>query len=434
MVLKNVSFERWLVSHGHKDARERWLRELYPWPVLAQVDCGQHYLGRPQAITYDGVDYIVTLQSAQLQPRGTYRYRLLVESDGLAWHARSFSDVYDVCAAPDGTFVTLFHKSREEPLERIARAFFGRRWSDIDNTLFSSLAVSRFLSAGIVSQVAEEAFSGVPLTHYPEARITRGAAPMFCAGSDLWLGYRFYSEHAYAWARANAGRATKVVALYFADTRYQFKTDLPPGAEVVSIAVLDAERLGGRYQDLILAVLRNLECPSPPIAADKLNQIVLGQLPAPATAITDADVQEALASLKRPCASKDELRYQLAAAVLVNAWIENERRLGFVDRKKFYAFKQRIGVLAHWAANAHLPGVALWSERSGMAKDDLLFIRIDGVDFSFHAVPQAQEIARSEVEQLMWTGVRLKPIAPLLLTWARLQRRSGPEHCDAPTD
>src|SRR3954451_14047473 len=62
-----------------------------------------------------------------------------------------------------------------------------------------------------------------------------------------------------------------------------------------------------------------------------------------------------LAASRLPCTSKSELRYQLAAGVVLNAWIENERRLGYVQRKKFYAFKERIGDLVKWAEDAQLP-------------------------------------------------------------------------------
>ena len=53
--------------------------------------------------------------------------------------------------------------------------------------------------------------------------------------------------------------------------------------------------------------------------------------------------------------SKSELRYQLAAAVLLNTWIEDERRLGFVRRKKFYAFKQHIASLMKMGCRRKTP-------------------------------------------------------------------------------
>jgi len=204
--LRNVTFANWLRGHGQKDPEERWLRELYPWPVLAQVECDAEHVGRPQRIVYDGVDYEVTLKSVRLQAKhDTYKYRLLVESEGLGWHSRSYSDEFDMCGAPDGSFVTLFHAKTEEPLEKIARAFFSRRWADLSFDSFKTLAVSRFLAASIVGQVAEEAFRAIPLTHYPEARLIGGAAPMLASGRDLWVGYRFFSEDAYDWEDAALG-------------------------------------------------------------------------------------------------------------------------------------------------------------------------------------------------------------------------------------
>ncbi|MBM4046143.1 MAG: hypothetical protein FJ279_13615 [Planctomycetes bacterium] len=213
-----------------------------------------------------------------------------------------------------------------------------------------------------------------------------------------------------------------MVALYFADTKYQFKTDLPPGAQVQSIAQLDSTELGGRHEDLIRALLRGLELPTEAPGPDQLAPIVLGHVQVPAAPVIEADVHEALAALKSPCGSKSELRYQLAAAVVLNAWIESERRLGFPQRKKFYAFKQKVEALAKWAIEAELPGVRLWAETLPHYDTPVLFVRVDDVDFSFHAIPIARRILGSTHAQLTWSGVRLKPIAPLVLAWARSLR------------
>jgi hypothetical protein len=134
---------------------------------------------------------------------------------------------------------------------------------------------------------------------------------MLANGNNLWLGYRFFSENAYDWARRSANRASRVVALYFADTKYQFKTDLPPGTEVQSIFQLDSIALGGRYEDLIRALLRGLELPTDAPRPEQIEPIILGhaqELAAPVP-VSEADVHEALAALKCPCGSKSELRY-----------------------------------------------------------------------------------------------------------------------------
>jgi hypothetical protein len=423
MRLRGVTFDNWLQSHGAKHAKERWLRELYPWPVLAQVDCDESNVGRVQRISYDDADYDVTLAWRRWQPahgaHGTFKYRVRVESEGLGWHARSFADEFDLCGTPDGAFVTLFHTKDQEPLERIAKNFFGRRWDQIRRQPYKSLAVSRFLAASLVAQVVEEAFRGVGLTHYPGIRLVGGAAPMFAHGSALWIGYRFFSENAYDWARRAAGNAQKIVALYFADTKYQFKTDLPSGVAAHSITQFDASNLGGRYGELIRVLLRRLELPEK-VDADQLASIIVGRAQAPSASLSEADVHEALDALKHPCNSKSDLRYQLAAAVVLNAWIEDERRLGFRGRKKFYAFKQRAGEIVKWAAKANLPDVTIWAETG--PREPLLCVRIDGVDFSFHAIPGTVEFL--EADKHTWTGVRLKPIAPLVLAWARSLREA----------
>lgn len=416
-----MTFANWLGSPGHskKGVQERWLRELYPWPVLAQVECDETYVGQLQRIVYDGAEFEVTLKSIQFQQeKGTFRYSLWVESAGLGWHMRSYADEFDLCGTPDGSFVTLFHAGKKEPLEKIAKAFFNRRWIDLERAAFKTLSVSRFLAATIAGEVAERAFLAYKLSHYPQARLIGDSVPMLASGGDLWIGYRFFSEDAYSWARLSAGKAARVVALYFADTKYQFQTDLPPGTSVQSISHLDSAELGGRHEDFIRVLLRGLELPTEAPQADQLEPIVLGHAQAPATSLTEADVHESLAALKRPCCSKSELRYQLAAAVVLNAWVESERELGF-KRKKFYAFKQKVDLLANWAMATSPSGVSVWAEKLPHSGKPVLYVRIDGVDFSFHAIPAASQIPDSGSQQLTWSGVRLKPIAPLVLAWAR---------------
>ena len=422
MRLKGVSFTNWArrPSHEAKDPDERWLRELYPWPVLAQVECGESHVGIAQLIRHEGADYEATLQFVRWQPRyGTFKYRILIESEGLGWHSRAFSDRYDMCGTPDGRFVTVFHTSSREPLERIARSFFGRRWKELSNRDFKSLAVSRFLAASIVSHLGEQAYGRERrLEHYRRARIAGGWSPMLAEGSRFWMGFRFGSEQAFEWVRQNANRANELVCLYFADTKHQFNTTLPDHGSVRSASQIDAE-LGGGCEDLIRCLLRQMELPTEALPLSDVTEVVHGRKQSLAVPVSEHDVTEALAALKRPCHSKAELRYQLAAGVVLNEWIERERALGYRQRKKFYAFKQRIGWLLRWLIENAMAGVQYWVEQLPGSSQDLTVIRIDEVDFSFHAVPGARDLVNEGPDGLSWSGVRLKPIAPLVLVWAR---------------
>jgi len=212
--------------------------------------------------------------------------------------------------------------------------------------------------------------------------------------------------------------------LHFVDTKYQFRADTPSNVKVKSIAQLDAERLGSKYDDLIRVLVRNLEIPKQPRDYDHLEAIVTGKVITSPFPMREVDVNEALAALKRPCYSKSELRYQLAAGVVLNAWIENERSLGFVSRKKFYVFKEKIGVIVKWAADTKLDGVRIWAEPD--SREHILYIRIDNVDFSFRAIPGTESFVKAGNDSLEWAGVRLKPIAPMVLAWARSLRSFGP--------
>jgi hypothetical protein len=113
MKLLDLTFDRWAASHRAKPARERWLRELYPWPVLAEVDYGEAMVGRHQRLWHQGVTYEVTVTDVRWQPgRGTFRYRIRIACDGPGWNAGSRDDPFYVCARPDGSFVTLFDTGR----------------------------------------------------------------------------------------------------------------------------------------------------------------------------------------------------------------------------------------------------------------------------------------------------------------------------------
>jgi hypothetical protein len=52
----------------------------------------------------------------------------------------------------------------------------------------------------------------------------------------------------------------------------------------------------------------------------------------------------------------------------------------------------------------------------------LVCIRIDGVDFSFHAVPRSEALLPGDEAGLTWSGIHLRPIAPLVLAWTRTLR------------
>ena len=419
MKLTNLNFKTWLASPSHKSKfnEERWLRELYPWPVLAEVEFDSENIDIPQKITYDDVEHFVTLHSIRLQNRGTYRCRLEVDSEGFGWHARSWSDRFDVCYSPEGDFVTLFHVKNKEPLEKIAKAFFQGRFEDMERHDYKRLGVSRFLSACLVTDVALASFPENELEHYPTHKL-EGGGPLLSDGEEVWIGNRHYSEHAYVWARNNAHRAKRVVCIYVCDSTSQIRTDLPDNCEVVDISELDDRHLAGVNRTRIELIRRKMELPVSTFSFDELTEIVKGErvpLPEQIRPIHEADVHEALSAV-RPCFSTlAELQYRLSAAVLLNAWLDSVSKRN-PKKKKFYAFKSDLGQLVEATAQSNLREVTVWAEY--VEKSPMLYIRTPEVEFSFRSIPNAKDFLHRGNEY-DWRGVRLKKVAPLLLEWAR---------------
>jgi hypothetical protein len=131
---------------------------------------------------------------------------------------------------------------------------------DPERALAQTLSASRYLSAALIGEMLEDAYGHRELLSHPTSRLTRSASPLFMSkDGDLWLGYRYFSEDAYIWARRHASKAAHLRTLYIADTKYQFRTDLPEGAHVQSASAFDRDMLEGRYAEQIRVLQRRVE-------------------------------------------------------------------------------------------------------------------------------------------------------------------------------
>jgi hypothetical protein len=137
--------------------------------------------------------------------------------------------------------------------------------------------------------------------------------------------------------------------------------------------------------------------------------------------ITTSELREAKAGLGRIISTTGDAAYVLACANLLNAALNKKLHL-YKGRERLdkdvYAFKAELGVSIEQLARSPLTNIQFY-----VAADDLVLVRVRGIQFSFHAVPQT-ECLRSYVTSHAsapqeWSGIRLQPIAPLVLRWAR---------------
>jgi hypothetical protein len=136
---------------------------------------------------------------------------------------------------------------------------------------------------------------------------------------------------------------------------------------------------------------------------------------------------EALGVMKIIPVDEFDTFYSLAAINLINAWISRKRvhdEKTIQEQKLFknmYYFKTYLSNII----------TDLITKQSNFAKvylkKDVAMVEILGFQFSFHHTPKNDTINSYEQnernKEIIWTGKRLQPIAPLLLHYARTVRQ-----------
>ncbi len=421
--LVNVDFETWCRNHK-TDHGAHWCRALYPWGVFRQADWASSALGKEQHIELGGEFYKLTLREILEQKNGRIRYTVHIHGDPSNWVVRPWSDNFCVIAEKTGHFITLYAKD-EDPSWRLVKDFLQGKFPEVLSA--KSLPVARLLARAVFAELIALCLPpDVPMA--TEGRYDRhaiGAMRDFQHREDLYVlpdgrtvGYRYFSEDAYALARRLAEMSENVLVLYCVETKYQYVTSLPSGATVLSMRTFDADAIDGKFSQQILALQTEFQSLKPTLLPSKdlctkINS-ALSERQAPPS---DHHVNEALGRLHCPVRGPADLAYFLASANLVNAWIEHERKAGHAKRKKFYAFKQRVGEVL----SAIIPKKPPDCEFARDSK--YLYVALFGVVFSFTSIPLSPTskamVPYSEIPPPFWKEVRLKPIAPLVLEWGR---------------
>jgi hypothetical protein len=147
--------------------------------------------------------------------------------------------------------------------------------------------------------------------------------------------------------------------------------------------------------------------------------------------ILTSQLREAKVGLGLCVETIGDCAYFFACANLINAALN--QKLGLYEgrqklAKEVYSFKAVVVRVLEQLLESPIPGCSLFFGADGITYVDVL-----GVQFSFHAIPRSPRIAKFAVSHQNvpqeWSGVRLQPVAPLVLEWgsavARLQFRPG---------
>jgi hypothetical protein len=443
MRVHSLSFDTWCRNHADSH-RARWCRELYPWDVFPLVDYAPALAGADQRVRSGGAEYTVRLLEHWVGGNGRNNVLFHLASRpsgrGRAWEHRHWDDTFQLVAEPDGYFITLFTK-KKDPSERVLADFMSGRFERV--APIRSMPLSALLFRSVLTYGAEQAFGPMAAGASFPTSDSHGAAqagpttfaPFLSQGRSLWIGYAFTEENAHRFAIRNAPHCDRLVVAFCRPTFTRHHRCDRPSAQVVSLpGFLDlaSAETRRRYMPHARFLLNNLihaAAAAPPSAAA---QTLAGRISSSGRErmpIHTSAVREARAGLGVCVQSAADCAYFFACANLLNAALNPNLGLyaGSLRLcKEVYSFKSVVAAAIEGIVAEPIDGVSCYFDPDGTA-----YVTVLGVQFSFHAIPRTSRIAAyifsgRNVPQ-PWSGVRLQPIAPLVLEWASaLAEQSSP--------
>lgn len=446
MQMLSISFDTWLANH-EEDHDAKWCRELYPWEVFAALDYSQTAIGTPQDIQSSSGRFTAKVQHCFIGNNGRTNFLIHLKSEALSpsqrWRNRQWDEVFQVVATPDGDFITLFTKE-QDPSKGLLRKFMAGGLEQIEAE--RSVPISGMLFRSLISYVARDIFGSLKLsstlgTCQARGRPTVGdqiqeAQPFLRSGNDFWIMYGFTEEKAHRIAIANSANCKKLLVVYCHPTFTKHHRCAAINANVISLSELlgmGSAAVRARYLPQLRFLMNHLhfdETISESSTELELRTRILSGAEG-RIEIKTSELREAKAGLDRAIVTKGDAAYVLACANLLNAALNRKLRLykGTQELEKdVYSFKAHLSRCLEDLIRNTPDSTELY-----LSSEDLILVRINGIQLSFHAVPRTVALREYALSSRnfpqAWSGARLQPIAPLILSWARaLVREEGPVH------
>ncbi len=438
--LSSLNFETWCLNHPD-DHDAKWCRELYPWEVFERTDYDASAVGEPQTVTVAGNSYVITLQNRFNAENGRFNYLVHLRSAPSGrrqqWQLRAWDDLFHLVADPSGYFITLYTE-KPDPSKKLLKQFMSGGLSTVESE--RTLPLSRLLFRSLISYAAQDSLGELARYQSYAVRDTavrdRGGSippihrdryePFLSDSRRLWIIDSFTEEKAHRHAIQLAGQSEALVMVYCHPTFTRHHRCQNPATSVVSLAEflrMQSPEVHARYIEQARFLINHLrvdtdECDLTSSSEALTTLLKAGQQLVP---IHTSDLREAKAGLGIIVRTTADAAYVCACGNLLNAAMNS--KLNAYDgslklSKEVYSFKailaKRIGDVIRSAQ----PDVRVYVEPGGA-----VYVTVRGVQFSYHAIPREGDIAEharsnKNVRQ-EWSGLRLQPVAPLVLRWAR---------------
>lgn len=443
MQLLNLNYETWARNHS-KDHSDRWLRVLYPFHIFRLVDFNLKKVNNAQKFIVDNVSYTIIINEIKTQDNGRYKATFTLSttvlSEGEQWWHRAWDNVFQIVYSDNFHFITVFSKS-EDPTSDLIKKFMKGNFTKINQQ--RSLPVSAILFRSLLMQICQDSLpNGRIYSSYnyveqdnnnrelkvPFKKHLDTITPIYSIDRKLWILYSFTEEKAH---RLGIRIADQCDDLYVVFCNHTIKLHhRATFRKVKVISLLEFNNLmvkspDNNYEKQIKFLQNHLTLEThidPTTLLKEIKSPVLARYP-----IIESDLNEALTAIKiKPGKALDNL-YILASFNLINSWANTRKKSSNLSikekvllRRMFY-FKHLIGEFVDFLIKVNSPDVKI------SIISDLTIISAYNFQFSFHNMTKSKitieyenSITNSKDE---WCGVRLQPVAPLILKYARVLRQ-----------
>ena len=440
MKISTIDFDTWSKNHV-QDHDAKWCRELYPWEVFQRIDYDLSAVNEQQTVIVANAAHTAIIEKFHVAENGRLNYLIRLGSipsgKRQQWNQRTWNDLFHLVADPAGYFITLYTEKRD-PSKVLLRKFLSSRFAEIEAV--RSLPISSLLFRSLISYAAHDSHEGLqrfrsfPLVssnvnrraHQIQPLRRKTYEPFLSKDRELWIITSFTEERASREALRIDGQAKRLIAVFCHPTFTRHHRCGDQSCSVVSLSEflrMLSPVIHRRYIQQARFLINHLRQEPNEHRKSLTSDAILSLIktrkkPMP---IHTSELREAKAGLGMIVTTAGDAAYVCACANLLNAALNQHLKTysgSLKLAKEVYSFKAILGRAIEDIVWKLPPAVRVYVE-----SDDLIYISVRGLQFSFHAIPRTSAIRSYECSEQnvpqAWTELRLQPVAPLVLKWAR---------------
>lgn len=444
MKIHNVTFDTWLKNHdsNHKD---KWYRELYPFNVIQNIDFSDEKLEKEQVVYFNRIKYYIIIKNIELQDNDRYRTTFEIstqpQSKDQQWKNRKWDNIFQIVYSQDYEFITVFTK-KEDPSKDIVEKFMKGNFEKITEN--RSIPISELLIRTLILHLAEETFEngkhrqdfklikeGVrKLESHPDFKLNNynsSFAPIYSVDRKIWICYSFNEDKAHRLGFLFSNQCEKLYVIYCNPTYTKHHRCSYEDTYIISLfdfSNISILKVNTKYEKHIRFIQNHLNKPENLKPEELLKEIQNPKLEW--YEIKKSEFMEAYAFLKVMPKDNNDFFHSLCCFNLINSFLSEklESNIKKKEKQKFkdmYYFKTYLADIITKRIENSDYSVPMYLTK------ELLFIELFDFQFSFHSIPlnsTLKNFRKSEFNnEIIWSGKRLQPIAPLLLNYSRALRQ-----------